>query len=172
MGDGEFGHHRRHWRNLAPGITSGPHGCFAGGCVNQAEPGGSGLLSGAGPWSKSAAGCDRLLLLSPGPKPYKFIRFGAMDFTKPCNFTRFGATDATKPYKFIGFGAMYVTKPYKFVSMIWGHARSALAAFTRPCMSPGQDRPWGGAGTLPPGMSCLPRPATLVAVVRNSKTNK
>ncbi len=44
----------------------------------------------------------------PGPgsttKPYKFIRFGAMDATKPYNFIGFGAMDATKPYKFIGLG--------------------------------------------------------------------
>ena len=41
-----------------------------------------------------------------GPKPHKFIGFGAMDATKPYKFIGFGAMDATKPYKFIGFGAM------------------------------------------------------------------
>ena len=43
-----------------------------------------------------------------GPKPYEFIRFGAMEVTKPYEFTGFGAMDVTKPYKFIGFGAMDV----------------------------------------------------------------
>ena len=38
-------------------------------------------------------------------KPYKFIRFGAMNVTKPYEFIGFGAMDVTKAYEFIGFGA-------------------------------------------------------------------
>ena len=37
-----------------------------------------------------------------GPKPYKFIGFGAMDVTKPYKFIGFGAMDVTKPYNSIG----------------------------------------------------------------------
>ncbi len=48
-------------------------------------------------------------------KPYKFIRFGAMDGTKPYTFIGFGAMDVTNPNKFIGFGAMDVTNPNKFI---------------------------------------------------------
>ncbi len=39
-------------------------------------------------------------------KPYKFIRFGAVEVTKPYKFIGFGAMDVTKPYKFTGFGAL------------------------------------------------------------------
>ncbi len=42
-------------------------------------------------------------------KPYKFIRFGAMDVTKPYKFIGFGTMDATKPYEFIGFGTSIIT---------------------------------------------------------------
>jgi hypothetical protein len=48
-------------------------------------------------------------------KPYKFMRFGAMDVTKLYKCIRFGAMDVTKPHKCIGFGAMDVTKPYEFM---------------------------------------------------------
>ncbi len=44
-------------------------------------------------------------------KPYKFIRFRAVDVPKRYRFIRFGAMDVTKPYEFIVFGAMDVTNP-------------------------------------------------------------
>ncbi len=50
-----------------------------------------------------------------GPKPYKFIGFGALYVTRPYKFIGFGALYVTRPYKFIGFGALDVTKPYKFI---------------------------------------------------------
>ena len=66
-------------------------------------------------------------------RPYKFIRFGAMDVTKPhklidalvdvtkpYRLIRFGARYVTKPFEFIGFGAMDVTKPLS-IYMLWGH---------------------------------------------------
>jgi hypothetical protein len=37
-----------------------------------------------------------------GPKPYKFIGFGAVDVTKPCEFIWFGDSHGPKPCKFIG----------------------------------------------------------------------
>ncbi len=43
-----------------------------------------------------------------------------MYVTKPYKFIRFGAMDATKPYEFIGCGAMDVTKPYE-IHKVWGH---------------------------------------------------
>ncbi len=40
-----------------------------------------------------------------GPKPYKFIGFGAMDGPKAYKFTGFGSLHGPKAYKFIGFGS-------------------------------------------------------------------
>jgi hypothetical protein len=40
-----------------------------------------------------------------------------MAVTKPYKFIRFGAMDVTKPYKFIGLRAMAITKPYKFIGL-------------------------------------------------------
>ncbi len=53
-----------------------------------------------------------------GPKPYKFIGFGAMSGTKPYEFIWFGAMDVTKPYEFIGFGAIDGPKPYKCMGFL------------------------------------------------------
>jgi hypothetical protein len=42
-----------------------------------------------------------------GTKPYKLIRFGAMDVTQPYKFIRFGAMDVTKTSKVICFGGCH-----------------------------------------------------------------
>jgi hypothetical protein len=44
-----------------------------------------------------------------GTKPYKLIRFGAMDVTQPYKFIRFGAMDVTKTSKVICFGGCHQT---------------------------------------------------------------
>ncbi len=36
----------------------------------------------------------------------------ATEWTKPYKIIRFVAMDITKPYKFVGFGAVVVTKPH------------------------------------------------------------
>ncbi len=41
-----------------------------------------------------------------------------MGVTKPFKFIRFVAVDVTKPYKFIKSGAMGVTKPYKVYKVL------------------------------------------------------
>ncbi len=63
-----------------------------------------------------------LMLQSPGPKPYKFIGFGAIHEAKPYELIRFGATHGPKPYTFIGCGAMDITKPYEFIGFGTGIA--------------------------------------------------
>ncbi len=85
-----------------------------------------------------------------GPKPYKFIGFGAIHGPKPCMFIGFGAIHGPKTNKCIGFGVpgspfcIYIVKN-GHLKAIWPDVLGCVfEVWPAPGTREGLQKRWGG----------------------------